>query len=78
MTIVNNGATSATLALSPLAGASPSLFAMDPLSPDTLAVGASVSFEVRFAPLQAGPASRAGERLLSRTFGVRGLRRADG
>ncbi len=59
VTLTNHGASPATLALSSLAGASPTLFALDPLSSQVLAAGATLAFEAHFSPLVPGPASAA-------------------
>jgi hypothetical protein len=69
VTLTNHGALPATLALSPLAGLNPGLFALDPLSSESLPVGGTLTFEAHFAPLQAA----AGQRLL-RALGLRDLR----
>jgi len=57
VTLTNHGALPAALALSPLAGLSPGLFALDPLSSEPLPVGGTITFEAHFAPLQAAAAS---------------------
>ena len=57
VTIANGGSAPAVLSLSALGGANPSPFTLDPLSTDSLAVGETVTFEARFAPLQSGAAS---------------------